>query len=68
MDQRKKNYVLNLCSSKYLVGLDEGIFISSMASKPINIPWIRNGSQPYWKIMYSIVLYPVFYEYKKEQS
>ncbi len=41
---------------------------SSMASKPINIQWIRPGSQPYLKIMYHIVLYPVFYEYENIQS
>ncbi len=35
---------------------------SSMASKPITIRWIRTGSQPYWKIMYSIVLQIVFHE------
>ena len=27
--------------------------ISSMAMKPINIHWIRTGSKPYGKIMYS---------------
>ena len=30
--------------------------ISSMSSKPIDIRWIRNGSKPHWKIMYSIEL------------
>ena len=30
--------------------------ISSFDSKPINIRWIRTRSQPYWKIMSSIVL------------
>ena len=35
-----------------------------MASKPINIRWIRTGLHPYEKIMSSIVLYPVFYKYK----
>ena len=40
-------------------------FSSSIASKPINICWIRTGSQAYCKIMYSILLYLVFYEYKK---
>ena len=39
------------------------ISISSIGSKQINIGWIRTGSQPFWKIMYSIVLYPVFYEF-----
>ncbi len=34
-----------------------------MASKRINIRWIRTGSQPYRKIMYIILYYPVFYEY-----
>ena len=29
--------------------------ISSRASKPINIRWIRTGSQPYWKIIYNII-------------
>ena len=41
------------------------IFISSFTIKPINIRWIRTGSQKYWKIMSNIVLYPVFYELKK---
>ena len=35
-----------------------------MASKLINIRWIRTSSKPYWKIMYRIVSYPVFYEDK----
>ena len=26
-------------------------YLSSMVSKPINIRWIRIGSQPYWKII-----------------
>ena len=30
--------------------------ISSKALKPINFPWIRTSSQPYLKIIYSIVL------------
>ena len=33
---------------------------SSMASKPINILWIKTGS----KIMYRIVLQTIFYEYQ----
>ena len=37
-----------------------GIFISSMASKPINIGWFKTG---YKKIMYSIVLQTIFHEY-----
>ena len=41
---------------------------SSMASKLFNIRWIRTGSMPYLKTMYSIVLCPVFYEYKKKYS
>ena len=32
----------------------------SMALKPINIRWIRTGSQQYFKIMYSIVLQTIF--------
>ena len=35
----------------------------SMASKPINIRWIRTGSRPYWKIICSIVLQTIFHEY-----
>ena len=31
-----------------------------MASKPINICWIRTGSEPYWKIMYSIIFLRIF--------
>ena len=34
-----------------------------MASKPVNIHWIRIGFQSYWTFMSSIVLYPVFCEY-----
>ena len=41
------------------------IYIFSIAFKPINIRWITSGSQSYWKIMYGIVLYPVFYDYKR---
>ena len=41
----------------------KGMSLSSMASKPINIRWIRTDSQPYWKIMYSIVLQTIFHEY-----
>ncbi len=37
--------------------------ISSMASKPITIRWIRTGSQPDRKVMYSIELQTIFYEY-----
>ncbi len=36
---------------------------NSMASKPIIIRWIRTGSQPDWKFMYSIELQTVFNEY-----
>ena len=35
---------------------------SSMASKPSNIRWIRTGSQPYWKIINSIVLQTISYK------
>ena len=35
-----------------------------MASKPINIGWIRTGSQSYGKITYSIILQTIFDEYK----
>ena len=31
-----------------------------LVSKPINIWWIRTGSQPLWKIMYGHVLNSVF--------
>ena len=36
--------------------------LSRIASKPINIWWIRTGSHPYEKIMSRIVLYPAFEE------
>ena len=42
---------------------ESGFFIArnlSMASKPINIRYIRTGSKPNWKIRYRIVIYPVF--------
>ncbi len=35
-------------------------FLTSMASKPINIGWIVTGSQSYWKNMYSILLRTFF--------
>ncbi len=38
-----------------------------MASKPITIRWIRTGSQPDWKVMYSIELQTIFYEYKNKK-
>ena len=34
----------------------------------IRIRWIGTGSHPYEKTMSSIVLYPVFYEYRNVQS
>ena len=37
-------------------------YISSVASKPINIRWITTSSQPYYKTMYSIVLEITFHE------
>ena len=37
-----------------------------MASKPITICWIRTGSQPDGKIMYSIELYTISYEYQNK--
>ncbi len=33
----------------------------------LNIQWIRTGSQPHWKNLYHIVLYPIFYKYKSVQ-
>ena len=39
-----------------------GKLYHSMASKPINIRWIRTGSQPYCKILYNIVLQTIFHE------
>ena len=41
----------------------------SMALKPINIRWIRTGSQLYWKKnMLGIVLQKVFHEYKYQAN
>ncbi len=40
---------------------------SSMASEPIFIHWINTGSQPDWKIVYSIELQTIFYEKKKKK-
>ena len=31
-----------------------------MASKPINIRWIRTSYQPYWKIMENIIIQTIF--------
>ena len=42
--------------SNSIRGKTTGKTIFCMASKPINIRWIRNGSLPYWIIMYSNVL------------
>ena len=39
----------------------------SMASKPINIRWIRTGSQSNLKIMYNIVLQTIFHENKNHK-
>ncbi len=38
-------------------------YYCSMASKQINIRWIATGSQPYCKIMYSIVLQTILHKY-----
>ena len=35
--------------------IKRGKFFSSMASKPINICWIRTGSKPYKEITYRII-------------
>ena len=40
-------------------------FVSGMASKLIYIRWVRTGSQPYLKIMYSIVLQTIYTIIKK---
>ena len=40
----------------------QGNNISSMAYSPIDISWIRTGFEPYWKIMYCIVLKAISYE------
>ncbi len=37
-----------------------------MASKPITICWIRTGSQPDLKIIYSTELQTIFYEYQNK--
>ncbi len=37
-----------------------------MALKPVNIRWFRTGSQPDGKIMYSIELQIIFYEYENK--
>ena len=39
-----------------------------MASKPVNIRWIRTSSQPYSKIMISIVLQAIFHIKLKSQD
>ena len=41
-------------------------YFSCMATKPINIRWIRTGSQPYWKTMYSLVLQTIFHAYQNK--
>ena len=42
------------------------MFSFNMASKPINIRWIWTGFQPYWRIMYSIVLETIFHKYSNK--
>ncbi len=37
-----------------------------MASKPITIRWTLAGSQPDWKIMFSIELQAIFYDYQNK--
>ena len=49
---QERNYPVSINS--VLFNLSK--WLSSTASKPVNIRWIWTGSQPYWKIMYSIVL------------
>ena len=44
---------------------DLRIVIFNIYSKLINIWWIRTCSHPYEENVSTIVLYPVFYEYKK---
>ncbi len=39
-----------------------------MASKLIFIRWIRTGSQPNKKIMYSIELWIIFYEFQNHEN
>ena len=38
-------------------------FSSSITSKPIDIRLIRTDSQPFWKIMSSVVLQTIFHKY-----
>ena len=40
-------------------GIDK--ILSSMSSKPIDIRWIRTGSQSFWKIMYRIIYFRQFF-------
>ena len=49
--------------SNSIRGKTTGKTFFCMASKPINIRWIRNGSLPYWIIMYSIILQTIFHVY-----
>ena len=41
---------------------------SSMASKPINIRWIRTGYQPYWKSCIASYYWHFFHEYKNKNK
>ena len=46
-----------------MVDLKEKVIcFSSLASKPINIQWIRFGFQPYLKILYSIEVQTIYHE------
>ncbi len=49
----------------YFIQVNRDKTISIVASKPISIRWIRNGSRPDWKIMYSIELQTIFYNYNE---
>ena len=51
--------ILQTHSCKYFLDL----FFSGIAAKLIIIRWIRNGSKPFWKVIYRIILESVFWEY-----
>ena len=57
---QKQVFFINNNQFLILHASSKKIFLSRMASKPINIRLIRTGSQPYQKIMYSIELQIIF--------
>ena len=63
MERVEKDFGGKLCWGTYFENDRGNNVFFRMASKPIKIRWIRTGSHPYLKIMYSIVLQTISHEY-----